>query len=136
MSRAADSITLEAVVRERIDRWQDGQKPDVAAVLADHPKLRGQKSLLLDLVLAEYSIRTAAGDAVSHRDFCDRFPTFRQSIAKMLHVQDCLDRCPDFAADEREVRWPVSGEEFLGYELVEPLGRGGLARVYLARECD
>jgi hypothetical protein len=26
------------------------------------------------------------------------------------------------------------GEEFLGYELVEPLGRGGLARVYLARE--
>jgi eukaryotic-like serine/threonine-protein kinase len=136
MSRAADSITLEAVVRERIDRWQDGQRPDVAAVLADHPEVRGHKSLLMDLVLAEYALRTAAGDAVSHSDFCDRFPSYRQSIARLLNVQDYLDRCPDFAADDREARWPVSGEEFLGFELVEPLGRGGLARVYLARECD
>ena len=36
-------------------------------------------------------------------------------------------------SDSGEVRWPLPGDELLGYEIVEPLGRGGLARVFLAR---
>src|SRR5262249_26623644 len=83
--------------------------------------------------LAEYSVRTAAGDRIVKSDFCDRFPTYRQSIAKLLEVQEFLDQCPQFAIDDSS-RWPAPGEDFLGFEIVEPLGRGGLARVFLGRE--
>src|SRR5262245_4903023 len=134
MSGSVETRTLQALVRERIDRWREGGEPDAAEVLDEHPELRGAKGLVLDLVLAEYSLRMEAGDAVERKELFDRFPTYRQSIARMLAVQDFLDKCPDGAAKEEPSRWPLLGEEFLGYELVEPLGRGGLARVYLARE--
>ncbi len=138
MSGAQETITLQELVRERIDRWREEGEPDAAEVLAEHPELRGAKGLVLDLVLAEYSLRTAAGLPVERDEFCDRFPTFRQSVARMLDVQDFLDKCPgSHSADgtlAEPARWPALGEEFLGYELIEPLGRGGLARVYLARE--
>src|SRR5262245_5029297 len=134
MSGSVETRTLQALVRERIDRWREGGEPDAAEVLDEHPELRGAKGLVLDLVLAEYSLRMEAGDAVERKELFDRFPTYRQSIARMLAVQDFLDKCPDGAAEEEPSQWPLLGEEFLGYELVEPLGRGGLARVYLARE--
>src|SRR5205809_7240061 len=110
MSSSDESQTLQTLVRERIDRWHERGKPDAAAVLTEHPELRGAKSLVMDLVLAEYSLRTEAGDAVERGKFCDRFPTYRQSIAKMLDVHDFLDKCPAFAAAEDEqVRWPLLG---------------------------
>ena len=56
----------------------------LARVLAEHPELRGSKSLVMDLVLEEYSLRTAAGDQISKSDFCERFPAYRRSIAKLV----------------------------------------------------
>jgi len=134
MKSLSDSSRLETLVRERIDRWRAGDQPDSAGVLTDHPELLAAKSLVLDLGLAEYSLRTAGGDEVGRGEFCDQFPAYQQSLAKLLEVHEFLDRFPQFAVDEREVRWPAVGEEFFGYEIVEPLGRGGWARVFLARE--
>src|SRR6476469_7268979 len=116
MNGSQETTTLQALVRERIERWREGNEPDAAEVLEAHPELRGAKSLVMDLVLAEYSLRTAAGLQIGRDEFCERFPTFRQSIAKMLDVQDFLDKCPDVAAED-STRWPLLGEEFLGYEL-------------------
>src|SRR6267142_1508550 len=129
MSCSTDSLSLKALVREQIDDWRSGGEPDAAGVLAEHPELRGAKSLVMDLVLAEFNLRTAAGDSIAKSTFCDRFPAYRQSIVKMLEVQEFLDQCPQFAVDDDKTRWPVPGDEFLGYEIVEPLGCGGLARV-------
>jgi serine/threonine protein kinase len=134
MNGAQETMTLQALVRERIDRWHEEGEPDAVVMLEEYPELRSRKSLVMDLALAEYSLRTETGSRIGREEFCDRFPTFRQSVARMLDVQDFLDKCPDAAAEEESARWPVLGAEFLGYELVEPLGRGGLARVYLARE--
>src|SRR5262245_10106934 len=92
MSGSCETRTLQALVRDRIDRWHEGGEPDAAEVLAEHPELRGAKSLVMDLVWAEYSLRTAAGDAVERAELYDRFPTYRQSIARMLDVQDFLDK--------------------------------------------
>jgi serine/threonine protein kinase len=124
---------LQALVRDKIDAWHAGQTPDASGLLAEYPQLRNAKSLVLDLALAEYSLRTAAGDDIAKSDFCDRFPAYRQSIAKLLEVQEFLDQCPQFAVDDA-TRWPLPGEDFLGFEIIEPLGRGGMARVFLARQ--
>jgi serine/threonine protein kinase len=134
MSQAPETVDLRSVVEERIDRWHEGAQPDAARVLAEHPELESKKSLVLELVCEEYSLRTAAGDRISKSDFCDRFPAYRQSIAKMLEVEEFLDRCPPLEPARETVRWPLPGEKLLGYDIVEPLGRGGLARVFLARE--
>ena len=44
--------------------WREGGEPDAAEVLDEHPELLGAKGLVLDLVLAEYSLRMEAGDAL------------------------------------------------------------------------
>ncbi len=125
---------LQALVQEQIDRWRSGHHPDAAAFLGQHPELSGAKSLALDLIYEEYCLRTESGDTILKSTFCDQFPAYRQSIAKMIEVQEYLDQCPQFTAPPRESQWPRPGETFLGYEIAEPLGRGSLARVYLARE--
>jgi serine/threonine protein kinase len=134
MSRTWDSFSLQTLVRERIDGWEAGKKPDAACVLEQHPELRGAKSLVMHLILAEYELGKEAGEAPAVDALCDRFPDYRQSIVKLLEVHATLDRRPPTAEGRDRVRWPVAGDEFLGYTLVEPLGVGGLARVFLARE--
>ncbi|MBW8883912.1 MAG: hypothetical protein JF612_03855, partial [Planctomycetia bacterium] len=72
MSGSQETRTLQALVRERIDRWRGGSEPDATVVLEEYPELRGAKSLVLDLALAEYSLRTAHGGRVKRDEFCDR----------------------------------------------------------------
>jgi serine/threonine protein kinase/thioredoxin-like negative regulator of GroEL len=136
MIRAEQSLDLRKLVESHIDRWRRGARPDTAEVLAEHPELYTAKSLLLDLALEEYALRQAAGEPVRRSTFCDRFPAFRQSLARLLEVHELLDRCPPLDEVPTACRWPTAGETFLGYELLEPLGVGGLARVFLARELD
>lgn len=136
MIRAEQPVDLRALVEGCIDRWRRGARPDTAEVLAEHPELYAAKSLLLDLALEEYTLRQAAGEPIHRSTFCDRFPAFRQSLARLLEVHELLDRCPPLDDAASGFRWPVAGETFLGYQLVEPLGVGGLARVFLARELD
>jgi serine/threonine protein kinase len=125
---------LQSLVHEQIEAWRSGSQPDAAEFLAEHPELQQNKSLVLDLVLEEYCLRTAAGDTLVKSTFCDRFPAYRQSIVKMLEVHEFLDQCPQFAIDSQPKQWPQPGEHFLGYDVLEQLGSGALARVYLASE--
>src|SRR3954469_10551797 len=111
-----EPIDLHTLVRDKIDAWHAGQKPDASRLLAEFPTLRNAKSLVMDLALAEYSLRTAAGDTIVKNEFCDRFPAYRQSIAKLLEVQQFLDQCPQFAVNDT-TRWPIPGDEFLGFEI-------------------
>ena len=108
------SDKLHAIVQKRIASWHAGHQPDASGALADFPELRNAKSLVMDLALAEYSLRTAAGDSISKRDFCDKFPVYRQSIAKLIEVQEFLDQCPRSATSD-ESHWPIPGDEFLGF---------------------
>ena len=133
MTHSHEQSDLQTLVRDEIDAWHAGQKPDASRLLAERPELRKAKSLVLDLALAEYALRTAAGDKIAKNDFCERFPAYRQSIAKLLSVQEFLDQCPQFAVHD-STRWPLPGDGFLGFEIVEPMGRGGMARVFLARQ--
>ena len=125
---------LQSLVEEQIEAWRSGNQPDAAEFLAEHPELEQNKSLVLNLVLEEYCLRTAAGDTLVKSTFCDRFPAYRQSIVKMLEVHEYLDQCPQFAIDSQPNKWPQPGEHFLGYDVIDQLGSGALARVYLASE--
>jgi serine/threonine protein kinase len=134
MSLAFDKPDLEALVQEQIDRWRSSGRADAAAFLDEHPELRRAKSLVLDLIHEEYCLRREAGDEVVKSQFCERFPSYRQSVFRMLEVEEYLDQRPDFAATTDQSQWPLPGERFMGFDLLELLGCGAVARVYLARE--
>src|SRR5947207_5024949 len=105
---------LSTLVRDKIDAWHAGQTPDASQLLTEYPALRNAKSLVLDLALAEYEVRTAAGDKIAKSDFCERFPAYRQSLSRLLEVHEFLDQCPQFAVNYA-TRWPAPGDECLGF---------------------
>jgi serine/threonine protein kinase/Tfp pilus assembly protein PilF len=122
------------LVEDTIARWRDGEAPDAAGFLARHPEIGSRKTLALDLIHEELRLRKEAGDTVVAQSFIERFPNYRSSIAKMLAVEQYGEKNPGFAEALGEAAWPQIGQEYQGFEVIEPLGRGAVARVYLARE--
>jgi len=122
------------LVEDTIARWREGEKPDAAAFLARHPEIGSRKTLALDLIHEELCLRKESGDAVAPQTFIERFPDYRSSIAKMIAVEQYGEKNPGFAENLGESVWPQVGQPYQGFEVVEPLGRGAVARVYLARE--
>ena len=121
-------------IADVIDRWRGGEPPDARAVLSAHPEILQQKSVVLDLAYEEYCLRTESGERVAPSTFCERFPTYRHSLQRLLEVHQYLRADPAAAALLKEPKWPAGGEEFLGFEIGEELGRGAIGRVFLARQ--
>jgi tetratricopeptide (TPR) repeat protein len=111
-----------------------GQPIDVSALLAGHPELAEDKSLLLDLAYEAFCQKHEAGTAVDPEEFCGRFPAYRSSLRRLLGVHQFLEQHPQFLADGRHAPWPQPGQTFLGFSLLRELGRGAFARVFLATE--
>ncbi|HEV3417764.1 MAG TPA: hypothetical protein VG056_13145, partial [Pirellulales bacterium] len=120
-------------ISEYVARWRRGEAPSAQAVLRAHPELATQKSVVLDLAYEEYCLRTEAGEQIAPSTFCDQFPTYRKSLERLLDVHE-LFGANAFGALARGIVWPRSGEEFLGFQLREELGKGALGRVFLASQ--
>ena len=121
-------------IAEVIDRWRGGEPPDARAVLSAHPEILEQKSVVLDLAYEEYCLRTESGERIAPSTFCDKFPTYRHSLERLLEVHQYLQTDDGAAALLGQPNWPAAGDEFLGFELCEELGRGAIGRVFLARQ--
>jgi serine/threonine protein kinase len=134
MHESPDDTFLRDLVERTIERWRAGEPPDAQALLARHPALSRHKSLAIDLIYEEYCLRREHGDTLVPSTFCDRFPHYRQSLSRMLEVDQVLEANPELRPVEPPRPWPAVGESFLGFALLELLGRGSLARVFLARE--
>jgi hypothetical protein len=120
------------LVDETIGRWR-GSRP-TRRFLARHPEIGSRKTLALDLIHEELCLRKESGDTVVASTFIERFPDYRSSIAKMIAIEQYGEANPGFAEALGESMWPQVGQEYQGFEIVEPLGRGAVARVFLARE--
>jgi serine/threonine protein kinase/Flp pilus assembly protein TadD len=117
-----------------VDRWRQGETPNADAVLREHPEWASQKSYVLELAYEEFCLRAEAGEAVTATSFCDRFPAFRKSLARLLGFHEYADHNPALRGITRALQWPICGDEFLGFVLQEELGRGAFARVFLASQ--
>ncbi len=135
MDVSAQSRT-ESLLAQVISTWCAGDRPDTAEFLSRYPDLRQRQSVLLGLAYEEYCLRKEAGETLTLESFCDRFPTCRRSLGRLLAVHECGDEDANLGAtlDLEEVEWPTIGTEFLGFHLLQELGRGAFAHVYLARQ--
>ena len=135
MDVSAQSRT-ESLIAQVISTWRAGDRPDTAEFLSRYPDLRQRQSVLLGLAYEEYCLRKEAGETLTLESFCDRFPTCRRSLGRLLAVHECGDEDANLGAtlDLEEVEWPTIGTDFLGFHLLQELGRGAFAHVYLARQ--
>ena len=117
-----------------VDRWRQGETPNADAVLREHPEWASQKSYVLELAYEEFCLRAEAGEPVTATSFCDRFPAFRKSLARLLGFHEYADHDPALRGITQALQWPSCGDEFLGFVLQEELGRGAFARVFLASQ--
>jgi serine/threonine protein kinase/Tfp pilus assembly protein PilF len=92
-----------------------------------------ERSDFVDRAYGEYRQLREAGVAVDPDAFCARFPAFQTSLRRLLEVHRELEENPGLI-EQLGVRWPEPGEPFLGFRLLQELGRGAFARVFLARE--
>ena len=130
------ATTLWQLVDDTIERWRGGESPDTAALLARHPELESRRELVLDLIHEELCLRSESGDTIVPSTFVAQFPAYRQSIVKLMEIADFMAKNPEACKALKATPWPQPGEAFLGFDILEPLGRGAMARVYLARELE
>lgn len=117
-----------------LSRWQSGEEVDARAALQGHPELREYRSVALNLVYEDYCRRLERGEQVDPEKFAAEFPEWRTAIRRQIEVHSCLAQFADLSGPEAPPAWPSPGDRFLGFDLQEELGRGAIARVYLARE--
>jgi serine/threonine protein kinase len=121
---------LASVIKER---WKNGEPPDAAKALEDYPVLNRVKAVQLELAFEEYRLRRQAGEQPDLDSFCRRFPSLKVSLRRLVEAHELRGESPTWLT-ETPLVWPEVGTCFLGFELLEELGRGAFARVYLARE--
>lgn len=112
----------------------EGQPFDAHAFLEHHPELANDKSLVLTLAYKEFWQLKDEGKEVDCEAFCNRFPHHKNSLRQLLALHQFFENSPDLLTDVQQSSWPQPGTDFLGYRIERELGRGGLARVYLAKE--
>ncbi len=116
--------------------WARGAPPDARAALAAHPELEANRSVVLDLAYEEYCRRREAGSSPDPVEFCERFPICKTSLRNLISAHRFMEESSLLSALEEAVSWPEPGEEFLGFSLRSPLGRGAFAQVFLATETE
>ena len=131
MENTTNPLQLVSEIKER--RRRDGA-PDAQACLAHYPAIRQRKSLALELAYEEYCQREEAGEAVSAERFCVRFPSISHSLRRQIEVHQYLESNPEMLAAAAAMYWPEAGQMFGEFRILEQLGRGGLARVYLGSQ--
>jgi serine/threonine protein kinase len=89
-----------------------------------------EKSLVLDAAVDEYLRLQREGKPVSKDEFCARYPDYRHSLKRLIDVEEAL---PAFEELDNDF-WPEVGGCFLGYDILDLLGAGSIARVFLASE--
>jgi eukaryotic-like serine/threonine-protein kinase len=92
-----------------------------------------EKSMVIDRAYDEYCRRRELGETPDPDTFCRDFP-FQSSLRRLLEADRFLQENPQLLERERPIRWPETGEYFLGFILHRELGRGSFARVFLATE--
>jgi serine/threonine protein kinase len=124
-------------------RWEAGERASAGDYARRFPEL-GQDTVVA-LVYEEFCLLEEAGEAPTPETFLARYSEFAEPLRRVLDIHNLVgnastseleggsDTLGMLARDDRP-RFPEAGDAVAGFRLVEELGRGSFARVFLARE--
>ncbi len=125
----------------RIDlnlRWDDGEPVRVETYRDRYPKLDAET--LVALCYEEFCRREEDGQTPFPSEYDERFPELSDRLRRVFDIHELVGNAAstDFQAsipsDPEAPAFPEAGQTIAGFHLVEELGRGSFARVFLARE--
>ncbi|WP_231615636.1 serine/threonine protein kinase [Novipirellula artificiosorum] len=113
------ALAADAGVIERIEDYTEAMPNGLSVA-----------TVPLDLVMEEIQLRKDAGQACSHADYCERFPQFAELLRPLLDSAEVTG-----AVRTRSVppELPI-GSQIDDFLLIQKLGQGAFAHVYLARQ--
>ncbi|MEO7402481.1 MAG: hypothetical protein ABIU95_02290, partial [Burkholderiales bacterium] len=112
--------------------WSRHGKPDMVTTLREHPDLLSQQSLVLELAIDEYEALRHNSEDLDIAQHCERFREFGDELCQSIRYQLEVQR--HCGSELLDIGWPESGDDCGGFHVVEQLGTGGAARVYLCLE--
>jgi serine/threonine protein kinase len=131
---SADALGLlaELIKVDLRCRFERGETPTAAAYFELFPELRAAHSNVLSLVYEEYCLHEERGAEPDVESFCNRYPEWKSSLVSQLRYHHNLSQ---LAGGKPSLPpFPAVGDDFLEFRLKAPLGKGGVSRVYLARD--
>lgn len=116
-------------------RWEAGEKVSVEWYRDRYPNL-GDETLVA-LIYEEFCLREEEHDAPDPAEYRVRFPEVASRLRRVLDIHGLVgsgQTTTTHAHSVPEIPYPEAGQTIAGFHLVEELGRGAFARVFLAEE--
>jgi serine/threonine-protein kinase len=107
-------------------RWAVGDCVLVESYVQQHPALSSDAEGLLDLIYNEVFLREQKGETPQRDEYIRRFPHLAGPIGEQFDVHQAIQIEHVSTIDIRPATVP-------GWELLEQIGQGGMARVHRAR---
>jgi serine/threonine protein kinase len=126
---AQNRATFEKIVAD----WR-GTSADAQSAFDANPDLAADRSLAVELAYIAFQRRRDAGEQLDPGDYCKGFPSFGDSLLRILEVDQYLSSNQDLGIDKEDFDWPLPGDCIGDFTLLKELGRGAFSRVFLARE--
>ena len=117
-------------------RRETGEPVRVERYLGTFPDLADD--VLVALLYEEFCLREEAGDGPELSEYRARFPALAGQLRELLDIHEFVGEARGWLAGREPsppaAPFPRVGETIGEFRLVEELGRGGIARVFLAEE--
>ena len=129
-ARRSTPSALDLALADLTARWDRGESPTAEEYVGWLDPNRPDD--LVELAYGEFRLADDDGLEPDPRVYIARFP----ALARVLAIHGAFAAKRTHAADEPSFRPPVVGDEIGPYRLIEELGRGGFAQVFLAEQAD